>query len=37
MLLKAELEKNMLLKGGILWLLGVPVVAIIALAVFHVI
>jgi hypothetical protein len=27
----------MLLKGGILWLLGVPLIAIIALAVFHVI
>jgi len=27
----------MLLKAGVLWLLGVPIVAIIALALFHVI
>jgi hypothetical protein len=30
-------EEVMLVKGGILWLLGVPVIAIIALALFHVI
>jgi hypothetical protein len=30
-------EEVMLLKGGILWLLGVPLVAIVALAVFHII
>jgi hypothetical protein len=30
-------EVEMLLKAGVLWLLGVPIVAIIALALFHVI
>jgi hypothetical protein len=30
------MEKKMI-KGGILWLLGVPLIVVIALAVFHVI
>jgi hypothetical protein len=29
--------RTKMIKGGILWLLGVPLIAVIALAVFHVI